>query len=151
MASTLLTSASLNVSGTANVGSIIGDGSGLTGLSSVTQVNDTETTGVTCDVDVDTVLSVPKTITSGKTVFLIASGYIDTVSNGSAVVTILLKHGSTTAQTVVIEPTVITGSDSWSCCAIVAGLSGEVTFSVTGQVNTGYSAVVYGNLCVLEF
>ena len=135
------------------------DGSLLTGLSTVTQVNDVETTGVVLDyeapLDETTVLSVAKTITSGKTVLLIASGYANMQGYGQAIptVTIRLKQDSTVVQTILLlNETIANAKVSWACCGVVTGLSGAITFSVTGQSDTlTFQQTVYGNLCVLEF
>ena len=131
------------------------DGSALTGLSSVTQVNDVETTGVTVQGGFGeyTILSVAKTITSGKTVLLTATGYYAPSGSSEGYLTIFLKNGSTVSQTlVVINPNSSSKGGSWACSAIVTGLSGSVTFSVTGQGNTtNVNSAMYGNLEVLEF
>lgn len=130
-----------------------GDQSWQTLPAQVTQVNDVETTGVAVDDTEDTVLSVAKTITSGNTVLLIASGYIDITNIAGTIGNqkIKLKHASTIVQTIELN----IGDESalnkipWSCCAVVTGLSGAVTFSVTGTA--GGEGTYYGNLCVLEF
>lgn len=130
------------------------DGSQLTGLSTVTQVNDVETTGVQLATNT-TILSVAKTITSGKTVLLMASGYVYAI-DGVSSATLYLKNDSTTAQTVITgDVNQDTGQDNvgWTMCAIVTGLSGSVTFSVTGTESGGSNndIGVRGNLVVIEF
>jgi hypothetical protein len=116
-------------------------------LTTPTQVNDTDG-GTSIATYETTFLSVAKTITSGKTVMLIASGYVDTgYTLGNA--TIKLKQGSTIVQTVIVTPAHSDQKLSWSACGIVTSLSGAITFSVTGQGSATSSA--YGNLVVLEF
>ena len=98
-------------------------------------------------------LSVAKTITSGNTVLLIASG----ASGGSYTqyrtsFTIRLKQGSTVVQSINIALWATGSSDNWALSGIVTGLSGSVTFSVTMQQVGGDTAVTSnGNLSVLEF
>jgi hypothetical protein len=42
--------------------------------------------------------------------------------------------------------------DAWAASGIVTGLSGTITFSVTGIVDAAFSTgTAYGNLEVLEF
>ncbi len=125
------------------------DGSQLTNLPSTTQVNtvispnvgySTETTG----------LSVAKTITSGKTVLLIASGYITSQGTNQAS-TIQLKQGSTVVQTISVGGTGAGARDHpWALSGVVTGLSGSITFTVTFTASSG-SATGYGGLEVLEF
>ena len=117
------------------------DGSQVTGI--ISQVNDVETTGVQSTGAETTLLSVAKTITSGKTVFLMATGY----TSGAVTTIIKLKYTDTTVQTV----TVGTGdtNHSWAVSAIVTGLSGAITFSVTHDPDGTETS--YGNLTVLEF
>ena len=128
------------------------DGSQLTGISATTAVSDTDAGTAYDDSPEVTFLTKAKTITSGKTVLLIASGYV-TSSSATSSTNIKLKNGSTISQTVVVDTTGTTVQTvGWSCCAIVTGLSGSVTFSVTAQMqDSGDSGTVYGNLCVLEF
>jgi hypothetical protein len=116
--------------------------------SSVTQANDTDAgTSVDSAYGEVTFLSVSKTITSGKTVFLVASG--DVLSQ-NATVTFKLKHGSTIVHTVVYTETGTGRRHSWCANAIVTGLSGSITFSVTGQIDSKNTTAT-GNLSVLEF
>jgi hypothetical protein len=127
-----------------------GAGANPTWASAMSQVNDVETTGVSFDDDPEvTVLSVAKTITSGNTVLLMASGYVAAGAGGATASTIKLKSDSTIVQTIVTAVPVST-QDSWSVCAIVTSLSGSVTFSVTMQGSV-FAATGYGNLVVLEF
>jgi hypothetical protein len=114
----------------------------------LTQVNDTDA-GTSVDTSEDTFLSVAKTCTSGKTILLVASGYATSATVGQDV-TIKLKHGSTTVQTVIATVSAANDCAGWSVNAIVTGLSGSVTFIVTGVVS-GALATCYGNLTVLEF
>jgi len=95
-----------------------------------------------------TFLSKAKTITNGKTVMLIASGYVSH-SQETRTATINLKHGSTTVHTVKAS-VVNSGYGGWSTCAIVTGLSGEITFSVTATLSYG-GGFAYGNLIIFEF
>lgn len=125
------------------------DGSQLTGLSAVTQVNNTDSgTSFNNDSEV-TFLTVAKTCTSGKTIFLCASGYWKP-TNSATTCTMRLKNGTTTSHTVISYMDTAGQEAAWSTCAIVTGLSGSVTFSVTarGDKNTN---TAYGNLVVLEF
>jgi hypothetical protein len=116
--------------------------------STVTQVNDVETSGVATDNNEATLLSVAKTITSGKTVFLVASGY---VKGDAKQVTLYLKQGVTTVQTLIFLAPAATTGGAWACNGIVTGLSGSITFSVTFKNSTDTGAVTgYGNLTVLE-
>lgn len=157
LAATLVTATSVNVSGTMNATNVKGDGSLLTGLSAITQVNDTDTgTDFTQNGGETTFLSVAKTITSGKTVLLIATGYINNNNNFGCIHTIRLKNGSNVSQTAQLNLTTDVTAVKigvWSCSAIVTGLSGSVTFSVTAQANDGATNVniAYGNLEVIEF
>jgi hypothetical protein len=112
----------------------------------ITASADTETGGVTCDAGEDTVLSVTKTITAGKTVFLSASGY-SSAGSGGCILTIYLKHGSTVAHTVVGPNGTV---DQWAVNAVVTGLSGSTVFSVTGKTDAA-NRIVFGNLSVIEF
>jgi hypothetical protein len=141
-------------------GYLVGDGRNLTNLppQAPTQVNDVETTGVDFDNTPEvTILSVAKTITSGKTVLLVASGWVTILDAATPqVVTIRLKQDSTVVQTLTIYPRNVVDfqnvKETWACCGIVTGLSGAVTFSVTGQGNQAdINSTAYGNLCVLEF
>lgn len=125
------------------------DGSQLTGLSSVTQVNDVETDGVNYG-NQTTIFSVNKTITSGKTVLLIASGYSLNNSGYPVVSTLTLKQDSTIVQTIIFGmPN--TEYEVWSFCRILTGLSGEITFSVVGNNEPLQSLLAKGSLVVLEF
>ena len=124
------------------------DGSQLTGIVTPTQVNDTDA-GTLFRLET-TFLTKDKTITSGNTVLLIASGYILTGSDTSQI-TIKLKNGSTVSQTIIIS-TLEGENYPWSCCGIVTGLSGSTTFSVTATADFGdQNATAYGNLVVIEF
>lgn len=124
-----------------------GDGANPSWANLVSQVNDVETDGVSFETTNEaTILSVEKTITSGKTVLLIASGYIS--NNNTGGVTIKLKNGDTVSQTIVFGQ----GDGNWSSCAIVTGLSGSTTFTVTMQGTvSSTNRKGYGNLIVLEF
>lgn len=110
----------------------------------ISQVNDTDA-GTAYSTPATTFLSVNKTITSGNTVLLIASGY--TTLNDATVNTFTLKQGSTTVQSVQAQTTTAGNEMAWSTCGIVTGLSGAVTFSVTALG----AGTVYGNLVVMEF
>ena len=137
-------------------GYLVGDGRNLTNLpdTSATQANDVETTGVTFDDDPEvTILSVAKTITSGNTVLLIASGYAHcTDFYAGEAFTFKLKQGSTIVQTLALQPHADENKIPWSCCGIVTGLSGAITFSVTVQSGgLATKGTAYGNLIVLEF
>jgi len=121
-------------------------------LTTPTQVNDTDA-GTSLGGSPVTFLSVAKTITSGKTVMLLASGYVNSTTSHS--LTITLKQGSTTVQTVGLKhPLVAVQSGDtdintpWSTCGIVTGLSGAVTFTVVVSAGSG---TAYGNLVVMEF
>lgn len=123
-----------------------------------TQVNDVETAGVAYITSETTILSVAKTITSGNTVLLLASGYIKMTSTWEqdwGYTTIKLKQGSTVVQTVILQvedQAATNNTVPFSFCGIVTGLSSEITFSVTafssGEI---YHGTAYGNLIVLEF
>ena len=121
------------------------------GVSSMTQVNAANPTGTSFNGSETTILSVAKTCTSGKTILLIATGYIYDPSypNGRASV-INLKEEASVVQT--ITPIAIQSYGSWAVSGIVTGLSGSVTFTVTATTGGGvYGATAYGNLEVLEF
>jgi hypothetical protein len=119
--------------------------------------------GVTQEYDTDsgtsiagteaTFLSQAKSITSGRTVLLIASGEaMSSTGDGTAgIFTLNLKHGSTTVQTVTVTHDGYNKPAPWSLCAIVTGLSGSITFIVTGKNSVSYFATFKGNLAVLEF
>lgn len=113
-----------------------------------TQANDTDS-GTVFDNDPEvTFLTKAKTITSGNTVLLIATGYIG--DGNASTVTIKLKQGSTIVQTVKL--TYGNSEDvPWSVSGIVTGLSGSITFSVTVQSSASVLAYAYGNLNILEF
>jgi len=118
-----------------------------------TQVNDTDA-GTALSTTIATILSVAKTITSGKTVLLIATGYVRK-TGGTAIdnFTLVLKQGSTTVQTIIVDlaPT-LNGDYSWAASGIVTGVSGSITFSVTGILDGFQSTgTAYGNLEVIEF
>jgi hypothetical protein len=129
------------------------DGSLLTGLSTVTQVNDIETTGVNVSWGSETtVLSIAKTITPGKTVLVLGSGYF--VCNDGAIRTYIRAYqGATKIQEVIGQPygSYDNGRMPWAITAIVTGLSGSITFSITGQTDWDDTSKIYGNLIVLEF
>lgn len=121
-------------------------------LSTVTQANDTDS-GTNFDNNPEvTFLTKAKTITSGKTVLLIATGYLflDTKSLNSYA-TIKLKNGSTISQTIVVTLDTSGQYSTWAASGIVTGLSGSVTFSVTAQASSADLCVAYGNLNILEF
>ncbi len=127
-----------------------GDGAWTTGTFP-TQVNDTDA-GTSFDDNPEvTFLSVAKTITSGNTVLLIASGYYAEGTSDTGVITIKLKQGSTTVQTIVLGDISANTNRSWSACGIATGLSGAITFSVTAQGTVANLNTIYGNLVVLEF
>lgn len=122
-------------------------------LSTVTQANDTDSgTDFGNNLEV-TFLTKAKTITSGRTVLLIATGYVYLASaTFNTYVTITLKHGSTTVQS--IRTTLDTNGmySAWSLSGIVTGLSGSTTFIVTAvAAGTGPVSTAYGNLNILEF
>jgi hypothetical protein len=123
------------------------DGSALTGLSSVTQVNDTDA-GTSFSVTEVTFLSVAKTCTSGKTIFLSATGDLTPAADKEHHIT--LKQGSTVVQVVSFDSGV--GNIGWATSGIVTGLSGSITFSVTihSPTSAGTGSVA-GKLTVLEF
>lgn len=127
------------------------DGSLLTNL--VSQANDVETTGVNFETET-TILSVAKTITSGKTVFLCATGYFKPYNSAKGSFTIKLKQGTTVVQTVILfVPADTYGYGNFSVSGIVTGLSGSVTFSVTAEgapLSPGGPSPCYGNLNVIE-
>lgn len=146
---TLLTATSLRVSGTGAFSNISGDGSLLTGIANITAVTDVETTGVLVEQTEATILSAAKTITAGRTVFAIASGYFYSDAQN---ITLKLKYGTTVVQTKVIAHIDSNGTD-WSSVAMITSLSGAVTFSITGEGDGGVSDDSYakGNLIVVEF
>ncbi len=127
-----------------------GDGAWTT-LSQPTQVNDTD--AGTSFGSTTTFLTVNKTITSGNTVMLTASGYFTASSNPGDNYTITLKQGSTTVQAIVLIGETGNKNYSWSTCGMVTGLSGSIAFSVTAVNSTeaGRTGTIYGNLNVLEF
>ena len=130
------------------------DGSLLTGLSTVTQVNDTDTGTVLPNTAETTFLSVAKTCTSGKTILLIATGETKTSSGTGDGCQIKLKHGSTVVQTINQESLGTTlPAVPYACIGIVTGLGGSVTFSVTAKSLRGSESgdYAYGKLVVLEF
>jgi hypothetical protein len=132
-------------------GYIVGDGRNLTNLpiQTPTQVN---TSGSQAFGNETTIMSVAKTITSGHTVLLIASGYLSNAGTAPPYTILKLKNGSTVSQTVNLSNPVTTGYCSWSACAIVTGLSGSVTFSVTAANSSNIGgATCIGNLIVMEF
>jgi hypothetical protein len=117
-------------------------------LTTITQVN--SSVGQTqVGTNETTILTNDKTITSGKTVFVTASGYANSAGTTGSL-TIKLKYGSTIIQEVVISLPTNNLRGAWSVCGIVTGLSGSTTFSVTGQIGSG-EVNAYGNMVVLEF
>jgi hypothetical protein len=123
----------------------------LTGIPIMTQVNDTDA-GTVFSSEETTFLTVDKTITSGKTILLIATGYLKGqtgVYSADQDITIKLKQGSTVVQTIIFKAPEASYS-AWSVSGIVTGLSGVVTFSVTAA-DGGKNTTAYGNLTVLEF
>ena len=113
----------------------------------VTQVNDTDA-GTTINADTETTfLSVAKTITSGHTVLLIASGTAWSASGTSDGTEIKLKQGSSIVHQI-SNPSSL---NAWACVGIVTGLSGSITFSVTGQGDRHGDGSANGHLVVLEF
>lgn len=127
------------------------DGSNLTGLSAVSPESDTDAGTAYTNSDYVVFLSKAKTITSGKTVLLIATGYLST-PGATVSSTLRLKQGSTVVQTVTINPaqtaSYMTG---WAMSGIVTGVSGSITFSVEIISNNAGTSTVYGNLEILEF
>lgn len=132
-----------------------GDGA-WTAVTTPTQVNDTDA-GTTYNQSggETTFLSVAKTITSGNTVLLIASGYINNNDSANSTHVIKLKNDANVAQTtsIVLAASGAAKQGAWSTCAMVTGLSGSVTFSVTATASAGTTNdnIAYGNLVVLEF
>ncbi len=120
-----------------------------------TAVADTDAGTTANNNDENTFLSVAKTITSGHTVLLIASGYYTAAYSAStSAITIRLKHDSTTDQATLIpiREASYAAAGGWACTAIVTGLSGSVTFSVTFQRTGGVGDQTgRGNLSVIEF
>jgi len=128
------------------------DGSQLTGLSAVTQANDTGGENFS-STTLTTFLSQAKTITSGKTVMLVATGYCTASSGGGGTIfTITLKQGSTVVQTVYIYVVSDSFKYPWAVSGIVTGLSGSITFTVSAAVTGGSGThQALGNLEILEF
>lgn len=116
-----------------------------------TQVNDTDA-GTEFGNTETTFLTVNKTITSGKTVLLIAAGYgYQTTNSADDNIEIKLKHGTTAAQTVKFLGE-YNKNRGWAAVAMVTGLSGAVTFSVTAKMATSvHFGKVFGDLVVQEF
>ncbi len=117
----------------------------------VTQVNDTQagedfTT-------VETILTVAKTVTSGNTIFLNATGQVQTAGGQTpGKYDLILKHGSTTVQAIEVSTEATDKPVGWALSGIVTGLSGSVTFAVTiAEDNAAGGSSVKGNLQVLEF
>jgi len=124
-----------------------GDGSSLTGVTAMTQENDTDT-GTTFQTVETTFLSQAKTCTAGKTIFVIYTGYC--LVGEAEEHTFNLKHGSTVLQTYTETP--LNGAKIvLAMSGIVTGLSGSVTFIVTGIKATTGTSTGYGKLTVLEF
>ena len=121
---------------------------GISG-STLTQVNDTDS-GTIHEGSETTFLSVNKTITSGNTVLLIARG--QSIYSAAGTIDIKLKYGTTVVKT---NTYVSTGvwTHEWTALAVVTGLSGTVTFSVTATRSSGSGTENYasGDLVVLEF
>ena len=134
----------LKVNGSAN-GYEFGD------ISTVTADSDTDS-GTAFGTEV-LFLSKAKTITSGHTVLLVASGYFSLDGSTLDDVLFQLKHGTTVVHSVYQVGEGTNKRCSWACCALVTGLSGSVTFSVGAQnvTSSGRTGVAYGNLNILEF
>lgn len=122
-------------------------------LTVVSAVKDTDgTTSFTATEVI--ILSVAKTITSGKTVSLIASGTVGTYSGGgTSAIRMRLKHGSTVVHIFLMHTHFVGQYLSWALNAIVTGLSGSVTFTVTAYAESqdGGTQTMGSNLQVLEF
>jgi len=122
----------------------------------VTQVN-ASGSGVSFAAAEATIASVAKTITAGKTVLLIVTGWCTSTQSGaSKLIRSRLKHASTTVQTVDGYTTFADSGGSgniltMALSAIVTGLSGSVTFSITMQCVSGQAYDGHAKLQVLEF
>jgi len=109
-------------------------------------------TNITLGSTETTIVSKAKTITAGNTVMLMASGWLQ--EGGGGTINLYLKHGTTTAQTLQIDiSTLYSGAKkkSFSLCAIVTELSGEVTFKVSGIRGYTGDKAMNTNLIILEF
>ena len=98
------------------------------------------------------IVSVAKTITSGKVVFVIATGYLRTSGPTLSLENLLLQHGSTTIQAIDVAVGGRTEGDArvpFTLSGIVTGLSGQTTFSVSCASAEGVTG--YANITVLEF
>jgi hypothetical protein len=98
-----------------------------------------------------TVVTVDKTISAGKTVLLIATGY-GYMDGTTSYVTLRLKAGGSTVQTIKqYDWGVSTNNEqAWTCHAIVTGLSGTTTFLVSAQ-SPQAGTMLGSNLTVMEF
>jgi len=120
------------------------DGSALTGLSSVSYASNSQTATT-----LGQICNTTKTITSGKTVFVIATGYART-SVGNGTVGVDLKSGSTSLQTLTSVEIDSNRWVPWALSGVATGLSGSTTFSVN-LTATGNTDQCGCGLTVLEF
>ena len=98
-------------------------------------------------------MTVAKTVTSGNTIFLNATGQVQTAGGQTpGKYDLILKHGSTTVQAIEVSTEATDKPVGWALSGIVTGLSGSVTFAVTiAEDNAAGGSSVKGNLQVLEF
>ena len=97
------------------------------------------------------VVSLSKTVTSGNTVYINASGYVNANTTILTTHTFILYAGATSVHTVKVNTPSTFTLTSWATNAIVAGLSGATTIRVQVNSDNGYQNDAYGNLSVLEF
>lgn len=94
---------------------------------------------------------VSKTITSGNTVFLNASGYLSANATAASITTVILYAGATSVHTIKVSSSTTDENVPWANNAVVTGLSGATSFWVSFKASANYNHTTWGNLAVLEF
>ena len=129
-----------------------GDGNWSMPISGITQSSDSEVTGVDFSGGPSTLLNVTKTVTSGNTLFIIATGYVSLSASvvGKANIT-LRTDDDIRDYCLLTSPPTTAGTIPWSVSSIATGLSGAVNITVNGTAINGQNHKAYGKLTVLEF
>ena len=131
-----------------------GDGNWSTPISGITQSSDSEVAGVEFTDNPNVILlNVTKTVTSGNTLFIIATGYVSLTAHENSQANITLKTDDDIRDYCLLTTLPITsGTIPWSVSSIVTGLSGAVNITVNGiSYGVADTFKAYGKLTVLEF
>jgi hypothetical protein len=117
--------------------------------STIVSSNDTDA-GTSYNDTEDEFLNISRSVTSGSTVFVIASGYFKTgATAGNQTVRLKSSTGGITLQSVSANMTK-NSTCPWTCTALVTGLSGTNYFTAWA-ISEADAQTVYGNMVVLEF